>query len=148
MKIPAITFWQPWASWIAWGWKTIETRTHLKFQSLLGQTIAIHAGLRVDRNAVHLTRYSIPLSMSQLTVFAWREGPKEHRGCVIAVARMTEVIPSIQVDDVKGTLISDYFNVVGKVGYRFEDVRPLKKPIPAKGHQGIWYWEVPEGLVI
>jgi len=148
--IPAITLWQPWASWMAWGWKTIETRTHLRLQSLLGKTVAIHAGLRVDRNAVHLARFSMPLPMCQLAAFAWREGPAAHRGCVIATARMVEVIPSIPSADgvFKGSMISENHDVIGKVGYRFENIRPLKNPIPARGHQGIWYWQVPEGVNI
>jgi hypothetical protein len=51
MIYPAITLWQPWASWIAWGWKTIETRTHDRFRCLAGKRIAIHAGLGLDGHA-------------------------------------------------------------------------------------------------
>ena len=48
----AITLWQPHASWIAMGWKTIETRDHDRFRGLVGQRIAIHAGLFVDNRAM------------------------------------------------------------------------------------------------
>ena len=41
----AITLWQPWASLIADGTKTIETRSWAPPSSLLGQRIAIHAAL-------------------------------------------------------------------------------------------------------
>lgn len=40
----ALTIRQPWASLIALGVKTIETRSWRAPQSLIGQTIAIHAG--------------------------------------------------------------------------------------------------------
>jgi hypothetical protein len=48
----AITLWQPWASWIAWGLKTIETRRHGRFSCLVGQRVAIHAALRWDEAAM------------------------------------------------------------------------------------------------
>lgn len=46
MKV--ITLWQPWAQFIVEGWKTIETRLHNRFASLVGQEILIHAGLKWD----------------------------------------------------------------------------------------------------
>lgn len=42
----AISLWQPYASLIAAGKKTIETRTHSRRRSLAGQRIAIHAAKR------------------------------------------------------------------------------------------------------
>ena len=45
----AITLHQPWASLIALGIKTVETRSWAVPTRLVGQTIAIHAGKRVVR---------------------------------------------------------------------------------------------------
>ena len=39
----ALTVWQPWASLIATGHKTVETRTWAPPQALIGERIAIHA---------------------------------------------------------------------------------------------------------
>jgi len=64
MIIPVITLWQPWASWIMAGWKTIETRTHNRFAYLEGKTIGIHAGLKWDEEAAHLASQYI--SMEQV----------------------------------------------------------------------------------
>src|SRR5687767_2133477 len=50
---PVITLYQPWATWIMRGWKTIETRTHDRFKSLAGKIILIHAGKTTDANAAH-----------------------------------------------------------------------------------------------
>jgi len=44
----AITIYEPWASWIRAGAKTIETRSHDRFRSLVGRRIAIHAGRTYD----------------------------------------------------------------------------------------------------
>ena len=43
LTIPAITLWQPWASWIAMRLKTIETRGHGKpgMREMLGPTAAL-----------------------------------------------------------------------------------------------------------
>lgn len=46
--IPVITLYQPWASWVMNGWKTIETRTHDRFKGLAGKKIGIHAGSHFD----------------------------------------------------------------------------------------------------
>ena len=45
----AISLWQPWATFVTMKWKTIETRTHQWFNGLVGQRIAIHAAMNIDR---------------------------------------------------------------------------------------------------
>jgi hypothetical protein len=40
-RLPCITLWRPWSTWIADGRKTIETRTHDRFRSLVGKRIGI-----------------------------------------------------------------------------------------------------------
>jgi hypothetical protein len=36
----------------------------------------------------------------------------------------------------------------GRYAWMLEDVIMLPEPIPAKGHQGLWNWEPPEGVLI
>jgi hypothetical protein len=48
----AISLWQPWASLIACGAKPYETRHWAPPRALIGQTIAIHAAKRVDKDAI------------------------------------------------------------------------------------------------
>ena len=47
----AISLWQPWASLIACGDKPFETRHWAPPRELIGQTIAIHAAKKVDKDA-------------------------------------------------------------------------------------------------
>ena len=47
----AISLWQPWASLIACGAKPFETRHWAPPRELIGQTIAIHAAKKVDKDA-------------------------------------------------------------------------------------------------
>ena len=48
MKI--ITLYQPWAAFVALGWKTIETRLHSRFACLVHQTIGIQAAAQFDKD--------------------------------------------------------------------------------------------------
>lgn len=48
----AISLWQPWASLIACGAKPFETRHWAPPRELIGQTIAIHAAKKIDREIV------------------------------------------------------------------------------------------------
>lgn len=52
----AISLWQPWASLIACGAKPFETRHWAPPRELIGQTIAIHAAKKIDRDAVALAQ--------------------------------------------------------------------------------------------
>ncbi|WP_375782883.1 hypothetical protein ACE10Z_23505 [Bradyrhizobium sp. Pha-3] len=51
MLMKAISLWQPWASLIACGAKPYETRDWAPPAELIGQTIAIHASKKVDKDA-------------------------------------------------------------------------------------------------
>lgn len=52
----AISLWQPWASLIACGAKPYETRSWAPPQSLIGQTIAIHAAKKIDKEAARFAQ--------------------------------------------------------------------------------------------
>jgi len=52
----AISLWQPWASLIACGAKPYETRHWSPPRELIGQTIAIHAAKKIDREAAQLAQ--------------------------------------------------------------------------------------------
>jgi hypothetical protein len=52
----AISLWQPWASLIACGAKPYETRSWAPPRELIGQTIAIHAAKRIDKEAAEFAQ--------------------------------------------------------------------------------------------
>lgn len=131
--IPAITLWQPWASWIAWGWKDIETRHHAGFARLAGQRIAIHAGLQFDHSAVYQLRdhYGMTEKWSKHT-----EG-NYPRGAVVCTAMVVEH-RRLTAEDSRRAIIScnRLFGLV------LTDVQPCG-PFPARGKQGIWNFTFP-----
>jgi len=70
--LPAITLWQPWATWIALRWKTIETRPHPHLARLAGFRVALHAGKRLHREAFSIAKayHGAPSTPSELLQLA------------------------------------------------------------------------------
>lgn len=118
----AISLWQPWASLIADGRKTIETRPRPWNHKGL---VAIHAAKHVDVAACLQFGYdpdTIP------------------RGAVVAIAQMDgcrQFAPNESCADAYGDFTA------GRYGYFLHSVRKLTPTIPAKGKQGIWLWARP-----
>lgn len=124
--LKALTLWQPWASLIIDLRKTIETRP--KAWYYVGW-VAIHAGLHVDREACDRFGYdpdTIPT------------------GAVLGVSYKTGCVrfPSVLITpDVYGNFRD------GRYGYPLQNSRAFSIPLPAKGHQGFWDWNLPNDIV-
>ena len=147
MKYPTITLHQPWASWICWGLKTIETRRHGRFRSLLGKRIAIHAGLAFDDWAIEeatgilSAELSGPEVADKLTNDAeptdsWREIWVP--GGVVCLATVTEFRRLTQEDE-----LAALCHCEGSHGLALEDIECLKRPFRIAGNQGIWTADLP-----
>lgn len=131
----AITLWQPWATWIACGYKTIETRTHWGFRHLAGQRVAIHAGQSFDEDAIELARLSLP-PIYRLDI----ESATHQHGIILATAL---------VGSPRRMVASDVYDALcpyekARVCYPLFDVRAVHPGIYCSGHQGAW--TVPEEI--
>lgn len=139
--IKALTLHQPWASLMAWGVKTIETRG---WATAYRGPLAIHAAKTIPpyaRRAV-LDRPTIigvlqgrnidPANLAGLPL-----------GAVVAIVNLVDCKP---IEDL-GWL--PYFEYIygnfapGRFGWITRNVRALDPPIPARGHQGLWDWVPP-----
>ncbi len=134
-EIPVITLWQPWASWIAAGWKTIETRFHPRFACLVGKTIGIHAGQYWDPDW---------LEKAGPWLNSW-EGEIDRmpefnatRSCIVCTAVVTGHRVLGADDSVKALIDCD---TVKRWGLELSNISPLIQPISCKGKQGIWYYK-------
>lgn len=139
----AISLWQPWATLVVRGIKTIETRTHGRFSGLVDETIAIHAAQKYDKvGAVQIRRdfrVTIPF-----------EPPA---GAIIGTVKIVHFSPMWY--DATGAsreernewreaaLLED---LSGRYGLWLEDAVEFDTPIPYKGHQGIFGVPIYEGL--
>lgn len=140
----AITLHQPWASLIAEGVKTTETRSWSPPGWLLGDRIAIHAAKRAPSQLFPITDGE---------TYGFLNVKDMPRGKVVATARLAGAgkVLDYQSDLEEGHVwvkeqyvasaiktdpYGDYS--VGRWIWFLEDIRKLDKPIPAKGMQRIW----------
>ena len=89
MKMPVLSIWQPWASLIAHGIKTIETRNDPAPQELIGQRIAVHASVTDSKGHVYnWLRWKYPEAMDVILEGGQYEDLP--RGYVLATAVLSE----------------------------------------------------------
>ena len=151
----AITLRHPWASLIALGIKTVETRSWPAPARLVGQTIAIHAGRRMVRQpGVRIE----PELRASLGADWYRAIPA---GAVLATATLAGMARVESVDLRTRYALHDLSTEAGcAVGlgqtqvdpwgdfstsrrlWFLTDVRALPEPLPAMGHQLFWHWDI------
>lgn len=163
MRMRAITLWEPWASLIANGHKTFETRGHAIPQHMIGKRVAIRAAKRLA-HPTHLDWYKVELGAQfHVTNFRYFD-PHSIRdklpyGHILATAILMEDLLVPEDGDyhrlgrdrraefgIRLTTDEKYGDFsAGRHLWRLEDVQRLDEPIPARGFQG--FWEVDQALV-
>lgn len=135
--IPAITIWQPFASLIAFGEKTYETRA---WKTTYRGPLAIHAALGTPS-----TRNRLPLGRD-----VW-DALERHSvmlgqlptGAIVCEVELLDceltgaIVPWISE---KEKAFGDYG--AGRYAWRLKVTSVYKPPVPARGRQGIWEWKI------
>ena len=133
--LPAITLYQPWATWIMREWKTIETRTHNRFACLNKKTILIHAGLTTDKS-------DIVVRNTYLTAEQFMQDPDEIvNGCILGSAYVYDY-SELNIIHSQSSLIDCSLNSPLRYGLFLEQVKIFDEPIPVSGGMGIWYYDM------
>lgn len=134
--VKTLSLWQPWASLVAAGLKTYETRDWTtSYRGLL----AIHAAMRESDDRV--LNYLTPEQRSQLPGVM-------PRGAMLCIVRLVDIVPTgiLTVDETfEDSLefsLGDYSP--GRFAWKLELVQVFEQPIPAVGKQGLFNWPVPE----
>lgn len=137
-----ISLWQPWAQFVALGWKTIETRTHQNFASLAGRRIGIHAALMWDTQWL---RHAGPYMTKEQIEETDKFDRSATGGRILCTAHVTGH-RSLDEPDSQAALISchirDRFGgacSLPRYGLLLKDVKRLADPFKIKGKQGIFY---------
>ena len=154
-----LTVYQPWATMIALGHKTIETRNHAAYKWLAGQQLAIHAGKRYERDAFE---YLIDRGFNPLQSLLLESAVP--RGAIVAVCRVSDTCsecgaPTFGTRLICKNCIARWLTVgdmdaacsdtdTSTFGLVLEDVRALIEPVPVRGSQGVWGWRPPQGWTI
>jgi len=132
-----ITLWQPWAQWVALGWKTIETRTHDRFACLKGQIICIHAGLKWDPMAQELAYRYMTVQQEIVTDNRFGMTLGDVSGKIIATV-FVRAFRKLEPCDSQAALIECK---TPRWGLILESPILLPQPIAVRGKQGIWHYE-------
>ncbi|MBB3691486.1 ASCH domain-containing protein [Sphingomonas sp. BK580] len=131
----AISLWQPWASAMAFGHKTIETRS---WSTDYRGPLAIHAAKR-------WTGEERRLSACFAEWFGAPELLTPPRGCIVAVLELygCESTESLETIATKEQLLGDYGE--GRFAWRTRNLLKLPDPIAYRGAQG--FFRVPDSLL-
>ncbi|MET0373983.1 MAG: ASCH domain-containing protein [Rhizorhabdus sp.] len=123
----AVSLWQPWASAVAVGNKSIETR---HWTTKYRGPIAIHAAKRWARDEREFA--SVEHALGRL--------PKRlPLGAYVAVADLVDVKTTEELLLTIGPVEKIYGNYGdGRFGWVLQNVRALKEPVPGIGRQGFW----------
>ena len=140
-----ITLWQPWATFVAIDWKTIEARTHQRFKGLVGQRIAIHAARKIDRLSEWVEH--VPPGRKVLDGFNLDTLIDMSCGTIVCTATVTAArwAPNVDFVEREEWNSKSLCEVAGKFCLFLEDVKPLKIRIPFRGRQGVF--NVPDELI-
>lgn len=140
MSVKSITITQPFASLIAIGAKTRETRSWAPRH--IGP-LAIHAGKSLEFMYLCSTEpFRTVLLRHQL------HAGNLPMGRIVAIARLAQNDPVEGIRDrlsLEERHFGDYTD--GRYAWLLENVRPLRQPIEVRGAQGLWDWECPEALL-
>ena len=132
----ALSLWQPWASAMALGLKSIETRG---WSSAYRGPLAIHAAKRWTREEREFLE-----DMRDLGRFP----QDEHHlpfGAIVAVGMLRDIRRTEQVASQLTDLEESWGNYgPHRYGWIFQELRPLPEPIPFRGAQG--FFDVPDEL--
>ena len=145
----ALTLHQPWATLIAAGVKTTETRSWRPPRSLTGHRIALHAGKQIikSRNGLGAGTWEM---MNTLYGADWsdkipRASTRLADACRVLALDLktgTAALDKTPARTVQADPYGDFSH--GRWLWFLEDIQPCNPPVLAKGAQGLWNWEPEE----
>lgn len=130
----AISLWQPWASAVAIGAKTIETR---HWWTAYRGEIAIHAA---KKDTPELREFFTWKACDPVRAAGFRRFEDLPFGAIVATCRLTECLHTTDVDCLseQEKALGDFSP--GRYAWVFQDIKPLAMPCPFRGAQGLFEW--------
>lgn len=119
----AVSLWQPWASAMALGLKTVETR---HWRTNVRGSVAIHAAKRWTREERELAEahgLPLPLPLGAVVAVGW----------FMAIHSTERLAPQLSPQELAWGNYGP-----GRFGWIFGDIRALSEPVPCIGRQGFF----------
>lgn len=143
----ALTLTQPWATFVALGVKTLETRS---WKTEYRGPLAIHAAKTFPGFAKAQTETPAFWEVVEAHGLVERrpdgvEVAKFPLGAVVATVQLVDCFQFTDDFDPGEQLHFGNFEV-GRWGFVLSDIRAVQPPIPARGALGLWEWEGSEVL--
>jgi hypothetical protein len=116
------------------GAKTIETRNHTRFSWLDGQYIGIHAARSFNMADAYAAAKHYPVINEYINQYFAGTLPL---GALLAKARVAMARP-VPPGDMPKALLPPNTHTPGLFGLYFSEVFQFRRPMPARGMQGVW----------
>ena len=135
----AISLWQPYASFVAWGMKCYETRSWKPSGLQRGEIIMIHAGKRgMKADELRLLKHPLVARAMDQRGVTVEQMPY---GAIVGAARFTGVVSTNQFCPDDGSLERLLGNYQAeRFAWELELVKRAEHPIRCNGQQGIFFW--------
>ncbi len=151
--IVALTLHQPWATLVAIGAKTFETRS---WGTVYRGPLIIHAGKLKEAIGNMENALALPMTVdgeAYTICLAIRNALRTERlllsnltlGCAVALVDLVDCIkmtPDFIVAQSANELLFGLWEP-GRYAWKLANVRPFEKPVAARGAQGLWKWSAP-----
>jgi hypothetical protein len=133
----ALTLWQPWASLVAMGHKTVETRG---WKTDYRGEIAIHSAAKLPPKWLGASRHQPDFRTELADCFNVRRDVDDRCGRHVdeAILALPYGIVRYTVSD-RDLIFGNYED--GRYAWWLELVEVFENPIPAKGNRMLWNWE-------
>lgn len=139
MMAKAISLWQPWASLCVLGLKQYETR---HWATPYRGELVIHAAKRwTEAERIALMYFEEEFSIDALAPL-WSD--KRLFGAALGVVTLTAIYRTELLAPKISGQERDMGNYeAGRYAWRLENPRLFPEPIPYRGQQGMWEWDMP-----
>ena len=141
----ALTIWQPWASLLVSGQKKYETRS---WATAYRGPIAIHAAMRPVRrtiDALVADRGDGWTALDYFDALFMHPGSINELPTGAVIGKALLVRCNLITEDFMARLTQQELALgdfsLGRYAWEFEQMTQFIAPIPARGAQGLWYWD-------
>lgn len=135
----ALTLWQPWASLVIGGFKSLETRV---WSTKYRGTLAIHAAQRIPFKELGASRFQVEFH-KELEKCLTCDIASLPVGVVLGTATLCDVVAITK--EFRSELSHREMTFgnydTGRYAWHLDEVNPFRTPIPAKGNRMLWNWE-------